>query len=139
MTEYLNRLKQKFAWDNDEYNISEEEIPHANISADFPGIALDHNDAVEPISELYEETAEEMVQRVSRTTGVPAHGAGTTGVQGTDLVGIVLRHVSTCLTCRHLPKRVPTCRDIQNQMSWKNTGSWENVVPKKYICLIHVG
>ena len=43
---------------------------------------LDDNDDVEPISELYEETAEEEVRRVLRTTGVPAHGASTTGVQG---------------------------------------------------------
>ena len=42
---------------------------------------LDDNDDVEPISELYEETAEEEVRRVLRTTGVPAHGASTTGVQ----------------------------------------------------------
>ena len=48
-----------------------------------------------------------------------------------SLVGNVFQTCQTCLTCRNLPKRVPTCRDIQNQMSWKNTGSWENVVPKK--------
>ena len=82
MTEYLDRLKKRFAWDNDEYDILEEETPHADIPAKFPGIALDHNDDVEPVSELYEETAEEQVRRVSRTTGVQAHGAGTTGVQG---------------------------------------------------------
>ena len=78
LTEYLDRLKQRFAWDNDAYDISKEEIPHTGISADFPGIALDHNDDVEPISELYEETAEEQVRRMSQTTGVPAHCAGTT-------------------------------------------------------------
>ena len=33
---------------------------------------------------LLDETSEEEIRRVSETTGVPAHGAGTTGVQGTD-------------------------------------------------------
>ena len=82
LTEYLDRLKKRFAWDNDEYDIVEDDGPHADIPADFPGISLDTNDDVEPVSELYEETAEEEVRRVSLTTGVPAHGALTTGVQG---------------------------------------------------------
>ena len=76
------QVKKRFAWDNDEYDLLEEETPHADIPAEFPGIALDHNDDVEPVSELYEETAEEQIRRVSRTTGVQAHGAGNTGVQG---------------------------------------------------------
>ena len=60
----------------------EDDGQHADIPAEFPGISLDTNDDVEPVSELYEETAEEEVRRVSQTTGVPAHGALTTGVQG---------------------------------------------------------
>ena len=79
LTEYLDRLKKRFAWDNDEYDIVEDDGQHADIPAEFPGISLDTNDDVEPVSELYEETAEEEVRRVSLTTGVPAHGALTTG------------------------------------------------------------
>ena len=78
----MDRLKKRFAWDNDEYDIVEDDTPHADIPANFPGISLDTNDDVEPVSKLYEETAEEEVRRVSQTTGVPAHGALTTGVQG---------------------------------------------------------
>ena len=48
MVEYLNRLKQRFAWDNDKYDILEEETPHANIPAKFPGIVLDHNETWNP-------------------------------------------------------------------------------------------
>ena len=31
LTEYLDRLKQRFAWDNDEYDIPEDDIPHTDI------------------------------------------------------------------------------------------------------------
>ena len=61
LIKYLDRIKKRFAWDNDEYDIPEDDIPHADISADFPEILLDDNDDVEPILELYEETAEEEV------------------------------------------------------------------------------
>ena len=50
--EYMNWIKQYFAWDNNEYNILEEEVPHADIPTKFPGIILDQKDDVEPVSEL---------------------------------------------------------------------------------------
>ena len=84
MIMFLNRLKERFAWDNDEYEIPVEDLPHPDIPVEFPGVILDTEDDVEPLSALLDETAEEEVQRVSKTTGVPAHGAGTTGVQGAD-------------------------------------------------------
>ena len=84
MIVFLNRLKERFAWDNDEYEIPVEDSPHPDIPTEFPGVILDMEDVVEPLSELLDETAEEEMRRVSETTGVPAHGAGTTGVQGTD-------------------------------------------------------
>ena len=84
MIVFINRLKEGFAWDNDKYEIPVEDSPHPDISAEFPGVILDKEDDVEPLSELLDESAKEEVRRVSETTGVPAHGAGTTGVQGAD-------------------------------------------------------
>ena len=40
---------------------------------------------MEPILELIDETSEEEIRHVSQTTGVLAHGAGTTGVQGGNI------------------------------------------------------
>ena len=43
---------------------------------------MDENDEDDPVLDNLDETDEEQIRRVSQTTGVLAHGVGTTGVQG---------------------------------------------------------
>ena len=50
MIMFLNRLKEQFAWDNDKYEIPVEDLPHPDIPAEFPGVILDTEDDVEPLS-----------------------------------------------------------------------------------------
>ena len=84
MAKFLDRLKREFAWENDEYMPPEEELVHPEITAEFPGIVMDEKDEdCDMALEDHDENEEEQIRRVSQTTGVQAHGAGTTGVQGT--------------------------------------------------------
>ena len=60
----------------------EEALVHPEISTEFPGILMDDDDEERDLGlDDQEETDEEVIQRVSQTTGVPAHGAGLTGVR----------------------------------------------------------
>ena len=80
---FLDRLKRDFAWENDEYEIPEETLVHPEISAEFPGILMDGDDEERDLGlDDQDETDEEVIRRVSQTTGVPAHDAGLTGVRG---------------------------------------------------------
>ena len=82
MGKFLDRLKRDFAWENDEYDVPEEAPIHPEISAEFPGVLMDGDDEERDLGlDDREETDEEIVQRVSQTTGVQAHDAGLTGVR----------------------------------------------------------
>ena len=98
--EFLNRLRQRFALDNDEYNKLFEEPENPAFPAEFPGIILDQEDGGDPIPDKQEETEEEIVQRAARTTGVRSHGLGQgpfTGVGG----GGEIRYMLAMLILRH--------------------------------------
>ena len=80
---------------------------HPEIPAEFPGILMDESDEDhDPALDNQDETDEEQIRRVSQTTGVLAHGVGTTGVQGTlgtDPITILV-----------LPQNANTEEDITN-------------------------
>ena len=79
MGKFLDRLKRDFSWENDEYEIPEETLVHPEISAEFPGILMNDDDEERNLGlDDQDETDEEVIRRVSQTTGVPAHGAGLT-------------------------------------------------------------
>ena len=77
MRKFLDRLKRDFAWENDEYETPEEAPIHPEISAEFPGVLMDDDDEERDL-ELgdREKNDEEMIQRISQTTGVQTHVAG---------------------------------------------------------------
>ena len=54
--EFLDRLRRRFAWDNDEYDGFEEEPEKSSIPAEFPGIILDREDDGEAIPDGEDET-----------------------------------------------------------------------------------
>ena len=81
--EFRNRNKEKYSWDNDEYEddqpVIENDHVYAGIPAEFPGIDIDNEDDG-PGMELLEETDEERVLAASRETGITTRGMNIEGV-----------------------------------------------------------
>ena len=83
MGKFLNLLKREFAWENDEYGIPEKTLVHPEINAEFPAILMNGDDEERDLGlDDQDETDDELIRRVSQTTGVSAHGAGLSGVRG---------------------------------------------------------
>ena len=80
--EFRNRNKEKYAWDNDEYDddqmVIENDRMHAGTLVEFPGIDIDNEDDGQVI-ELLDDTDEERVLVASKETGI--------STQGTDIEG----------------------------------------------------
>ena len=73
---FFDRLKRDYAWENDKYDIPEETPIHPEISTEFPGVLMDGRNEEQHLGlDNHEETEEELVRRVSQTTGVQTHGA----------------------------------------------------------------
>ena len=71
MGKFLDRLKPDFAWENDEYDTPEEAPIHPEINAEFLDVLMNGDDEERDLGlDDLEETDEEIVQRVSQTTGM---------------------------------------------------------------------
>ena len=81
--EFRNINKEKYAWDNDEYEddqlVIENDRKHAGPPAEFPGIDIDNEDD-SPAMELLEDTDKERVLAAAKETGISTRGTNIEGL-----------------------------------------------------------